>query len=106
MDGKIIQEDSVKKFSVSIYDNDTVIARGYIIINFNENDRPFGLIENIWTHPDHRRKGLGSNVMLQLIDLARKYNCYKCLLSCAEHNLHFYHHLGFYTHQNNMRIDL
>lgn len=69
-----------------------------IIKNLTRNLRPYGLIENVVTHPDYRQKGLGTKVLNKAVEIANKNNCYKVMLmtsSKEEKTLKFYEKAGF-----------
>jgi len=69
-----------------------------IIKNLTRNLRPYGLIENVVTHPDYREKGLGTKVLKEAVEIANKNNCYKVMLmtsSTKEKTLKFYEKVGF-----------
>ena len=68
------------------------------IPNLTRGVRPYGLIENVVTHPDHRRTGLGRAVLSFALDAAWKAGCYKVMLATGsrrEETLHFYEGAGF-----------
>ena len=60
--------------------------------------RPYGIIENVVTHPDDRRQGIGTLVLNYALNLAWQQDCYKVMLltsSKREETLHFYERAGF-----------
>jgi GNAT superfamily N-acetyltransferase len=69
-----------------------------IVPNFTRGARPYAIIENVVTHPDYRRQGLGTRVLHYALDLAWQQQCYKVMLltsSKSEETLHFYKRAGF-----------
>ena len=69
-----------------------------LIPNLTRGARSIGLIENVVTHPDYRRQGLGKKIVEHAVTCARENNCYKVmLLSDAKRveSHHFYQSLGF-----------
>jgi GNAT superfamily N-acetyltransferase len=69
-----------------------------IIKNLTRSLRPYGIIENVVTHRDHRKKGYGTKVIHKAIDMAKDKNCYKVMLLTSakdEATLSFYEHAGF-----------
>lgn len=69
-----------------------------IVPNLSRGGRPYAVIENVVTHADHRRLGLGRRVLAHAQDLAWKADCYKVLLatgSKSETTLRFYEEAGF-----------
>lgn len=68
-----------------------------IIKNLTRSMRPYGVIENVITHRDHRRHGYGTKVLRKAIDMAREKNCYKVMLMTGakdEETLRFYEGTG------------
>lgn len=69
-----------------------------IIPNLTRGARPYGLIENVVTRPDHRRTGLGRAVLGAALEAAWQAGCYKVMLATAsrrEETLRFYEGAGF-----------
>lgn len=69
-----------------------------IIRNLTRGARPYGLIENVVTHADYRRQGLGRLVMGQAIEYAREHDCYKVMLLTSSRTpgvQDFYENCGF-----------
>lgn len=70
-----------------------------IIPNLTHNLQPYGLIENVVTHSDFRRRGLGRLVMEAALATAWDKGCYKVMLlsgSTREDAHRFYDSLGFH----------
>ncbi|EGW39471.1 GNAT family N-acetyltransferase [Desulfosporosinus sp. OT] len=89
-----ICNDSNISYIVAEYDGKVVSTCTLAIIkNLTRNLHPYGLIENVVTHPDYRRKGLGTKVLNKAIEIANENNCYKVMLltsSKEEKTLKFY----------------
>ncbi len=69
-----------------------------IIPNLSRGARPYGVIENVVTHADHRRRGLGRAVLSAAVERAWSMNCYKVMLATGareETTLAFYEAAGF-----------
>lgn len=69
-----------------------------IIPNLTRSARPYGLIENVVTHPDYRRRGIGTQVLRHALSIAWSHNCYKVMLmtgSKQESTMRFYEGAGF-----------
>ena len=69
-----------------------------IVPNLSRGGRSYAVIENVVTHADHRRQGLGRQVLAHAVQMARSADCYKVLLATGskrESTLHFYEGAGF-----------
>ncbi|SRR5579883_241088 len=69
-----------------------------VVPNLTRGARPYGLIENVVTHIDYRRQGVGLRLMHHALQFAWSHNCYKVmLLSNAERQEahQFYERAGF-----------
>jgi ribosomal protein S18 acetylase RimI-like enzyme len=51
-----------------------------IVLNLTRGARPFGVIENVVTHPDFRRRGIAKSMLDRAIETAREAGCYKVML--------------------------
>ena len=70
-----------------------------IIPNLTREARPYGVIENVVTHPGHRRAGLGRAVLQAALGIAWTAWCYKVMLATGsrrEAMLRFYESAGFH----------
>lgn len=52
-----------------------------IVPNISRGGRPYAIIENVVTHPDHRGKGLGKVILDAACERAWNSDCYKVMLS-------------------------
>ena len=69
-----------------------------IIPNLTRGCRPYGIIENVVTHKDLRRKGYGSDILGHALEYAWNRNCYKVMLQTGrkdESTFRFYESVGF-----------
>jgi GNAT superfamily N-acetyltransferase len=69
-----------------------------VIPNLTRGARPYGLIENVVTHPDFRKQGFGTRILQFALDIAWKQNCYKVMLLTGRKDeavLRFYEGAGF-----------
>jgi GNAT superfamily N-acetyltransferase len=69
-----------------------------LIPNLTRGLRPYGLIENVVTTPDYRRRGFATEVLRFALDEAWSTGCYKVMLetgSKKEETLRFYEKAGF-----------
>ncbi len=85
------------------------VARAYLYILKNDlHEKPFGLMEDVYVHENHRSQGLGTKLVVELIKAAELNNCYK-LIGTSRYDrpkVHaLYIHLGFKDRGKEFRID-
>ena len=71
------------------------------IPNLTRGCRPYGVIENVVTHADHRRKGHAKTILRTALEDAWSAGCYKVMLLTGrkdEATLRFYESAGFDRH--------
>ena len=69
-----------------------------LIPNLTRGARPYGLIENVVTHPDFRRRGYAAALLDHASGLAREAGCYKVMLLTGHKDaatLNVYRRAGF-----------
>ncbi|OAK60853.1 GCN5 family acetyltransferase [Variovorax paradoxus] len=72
-----------------------------VIPNLTRGCRPYGLIENVVTHANHRKKGHAKAVLHEALAFAWAQRCYKVMLMTGrkdEATLRFYEGAGFDRH--------
>ncbi len=96
---EILNDPRKYRYAV-VEEQDRILATSCITIvpNLTRKGRPYAVIENVITHPDARRKGLGRAMIHLLLDFAKENNCYKVmLLSSNDRKVahKFYQSMGF-----------
>lgn len=99
-----------KGIHISVIDHGVEVGRAYIYVMYNDlHDQPFCLMENVYIDEAYRGKGIGSELVQQVIKLAKEENCYKLIATSrtSRTKIHeLYQRLGFTTHGLEFRIDL
>lgn len=67
-----------------------IVGYGVIVIESKIRGGKMGHIEDIVSHKDFRKKGVGKAILDKLFTLAKKKYCYKVALQCKKHNISFY----------------
>ena len=93
---------------ISVMDNETEVGRAYLYVMHNDlHERPFGLMEDVYVDEACRGKGVGSELVKQVIRRAREANCYKLIATSriSRSKVHdLYRRLGFTQHGFEFRI--
>jgi len=69
-----------------------------IIPNLTRGARPYGHIENVVTHADYRKRGIGTRLLQHALQVAWDTGCYKVMLSTSRKDeavMRFYEGAGF-----------
>jgi GNAT superfamily N-acetyltransferase len=98
---KIIFNDPQQHYLVVEQKGQLVASCTLVIIpNLTRSGRSYGLIENVVTHSDFRRQGLGTALLRHALDLAWASSCYKVMLLTGrkdKETIRFYEKAGFKT---------
>jgi len=102
----IIKSSQNQKIFVAILE-DKVVASTTLIIEqkFIHDGGLVGHIEDVVVSKEYQGKGIGKELILQVLDYAKKNNCYKTILDCSDSVKPFYERIGFKRHSNCMRFD-
>lgn len=99
-----------KGFRISVMDNGVEVGRAYIYVMQNDlHDQPFGLMEDVYVDTACRGRGIGSELVGRVIEVAKEANCYKLIATSRSSRLkvhELYQRLGFTQHGIEFRIDL
>lgn len=94
-----IFNNTAYRYVVSRIDGKLVSTCTLVLVqNLSRSGRPYGLIENVVTHPEYRLQGHGTAVLRHALELAWEHGCYKVMLmtgSKSESTLKFYENAGF-----------
>jgi glucosamine-phosphate N-acetyltransferase len=77
-------------FGVVALDEHVVVGYGAVVIETKIRGGKVGHIEDIVTHKDFRKHGIGNAVLQKLFEIASLEYCYKLTLQCKDHNVRFY----------------
>ncbi|MDV4177456.1 GNAT family N-acetyltransferase [Rhizobium brockwellii] len=78
-----------------------------VVPNLTRSGAPYGLIENVVTHVDHRKRGYAGAVIRHAIADAWNAGCYKVMLLTGSKNpatLRFYENCGFVQDKTGYQI--
>lgn len=95
------------KFSVS--EEGKEVGRAFLYLMYNDlHEEPFGLLEDVFVDDKYRSKGLGTELVKEVIKAANEKKCYK-LICTSRHSrpkVHkWYEGMGFKNHGIEFRMD-
>ena len=95
------------RFSVTV--DGSEVGRAYLYILRNDlHQQPFGFMEDVFVHASQRGQGVGSEMVKNIIEEARRRGCYKlvCTSRYVKSEVHdLYKKLGFTDHGKEFRLD-
>lgn len=92
----------IAKLNDKIVGSTTLLIEPKIIHNLSS----IGHIEDVVVDKECRSHGVGSLLIKEAIEIAKKNNCYKIILDCSEKNTTFYQKFGFIKKELQMAIYL
>lgn len=63
-------------------------------------------IEDVAVLPEYQGQNIGYTLIHFCKNTINRFNAYKIILNCTEHNVPFYEKCGFYRHELEMRYDI
>jgi GNAT superfamily N-acetyltransferase len=98
---RLIEGDAYRYYGGTI-DGQLICSCNLTVIpNLTRACRPFGVIENVVTHPEFRRRGFGRAILHKALGDAWGDGCYKVMLQTGrmdEATFRFYESAGFERH--------
>lgn len=92
-----ILEDPGQNYLVVEVDRKLVSSCVLIVIkNLTRSASPYAIIESVVTHPDYRKRGIGTRLLKRAQEIAKEKGCYKImLLTGRKEAIPFYEKAGF-----------
>ncbi|MBN2880991.1 GNAT family N-acetyltransferase [Candidatus Woesearchaeota archaeon] len=93
---------------VAITSDNKIVGTTTVLIEqkYIRNGARVAHIEDVATHADYQKQGIGKQIMQRCIEYAKSKNCYKIILDCYEQLKPFYEQFGFKNNEIHMRLDL
>lgn len=107
---EILREIKNKNYRIVIAEdnqNHQIIGSATLLIEqkFIHNGGKAGHIEDVVTRKGYEGKGIGREILKELIKIAKDNECYKIILDCDEKLVKFYEKIGFKKHSIMMRLN-
>lgn len=91
-------------------ENNREIGRAYLYLLKNDlHEEPFGFMEDVFVNKEYRGRGIGKEILNNVIKKAQENNCYKliCTSRYSNEKVHsLYVNLGFKDYGKEFRINL
>jgi glucosamine-phosphate N-acetyltransferase len=89
-------------------ENHQIIGTATLLIEqkFIHNGGKAGHIEDVVTRKEYEGRGIGKEIINELINIAKENGCYKIILDCDEKVMKFYEKIGFRKHSVMMRMNI
>ena len=82
-------------YSVVAQIGDVIVGYGAIVVETKIRGGKMGHIEDIVSHSEFRKKGIGKAIVEALFKIAKDNDCYKVALICKENNVSFYNKCNY-----------
>jgi GNAT superfamily N-acetyltransferase len=101
--------NTLKYIKIEIKQDGESVARGFLYLIKNDlHQRPYGLMEDVFVSESLRGKGMGTQLIKEVIKEAKKQKCYKLIATSrlTKPKVHkLYKRLGLKKHGYEFRID-
>ncbi|MDB9862005.1 GNAT family N-acetyltransferase [Litorivicinus sp.] len=87
--------DQKNVYSVVAQIDNLIVGYGAIVVEIKIRGGKMGHIEDIVSHSEFRKKGVGKAIVNALFEIAKENDCYKVALQCKEHNVSFYNKCNY-----------
>ena len=98
--GTLVESDAIVIAGAGIW-----VGMGAPLPTLHSSDHRRASIVNVYTHPDHRRRGLARQLVSRLIDFAREENYPIITLHASDAGRALYESMGF-RNTNELRLQL
>ncbi len=86
------------------------VGRAFLFIIYNDlHQKPYGLLEDVFVEEEYRSRGIGKELVKQVIKKAKELGCYKLIATSRferEYVHRLYENLGFKKWGYEFRLDL
>jgi len=103
------KELNIKGIKLFVEREGKEVGRAFLYLLKNDlHDHPYGIVEDVYVEESLRGQGVGTELVNELIEEAKRLNCYK-LIATSRHErpkVHaLYEKLGFKNHGLEFRMD-